>query len=186
VAGPWTVRPIRVVPMVFSAARPHLAQPRLRCLHKGNAMTFVSRDAFQLFMALPVAAAVALSAATLPSAGQERYAQSTTYAEPTAVEMASALLKNSEVTGPLLMTFMFDSIRARRCGFTTMQGLSTEEGLGILAGCLKVQKGPCRPSSRGYICDFVMILGRDGWEEPQNPGKGRFYKVGADWLASGD
>lgn len=147
---------------------------------------FVSRDPLRLFIALPVAAAVALSAATLPSAGQERYAQSATYAEPTPDDMAAALLKNSEVTGPILMTFMFDSTRARRCGFTTMQGLSTAEGLRILAGCLKVQKGACRPSSRGYICDFVMILGRDGWEEPQDPGKGRFYKVGTDWLASGD
>ena len=129
---------------------------------------------------------VVLLASVIPSSGQERLSQNTTYAEPSAEEMASALLKNTEVTRPILMTFMFDTVRARRCGFTTLQGLSTDEGLRILAACFKVQKQQCRPATRGYICGFVMVLGRDGWEEPQDPGQGRFFKVGPNWVASGD
>lgn len=108
------------------------------------------------------------------------------YPEPTPAEMADALVQNAEVTGPLLMTFMFDRVRAQRCGFGAMEKQTTKESLAVLRRCLAVRKLGCRPASRGYICEFRIILGIDGWEDVQDPGKGRFFKDSAGmWAASG-
>lgn len=108
------------------------------------------------------------------------------YPEPTPEEMADALVKNEEVTEPLLFSFMLDRARAQRCGFGARQNPTGKEGLAVLRRCLAVRKLGCRSASRGYICDFRMVLGVDGWEDVQDPGKGRFFKDSAgNWAASG-
>lgn len=122
----------------------------------------------------------------VPALAGPAWAQQPAYSEPTPEEMADALVKNEEVTEPLLFSFMFDRARAQRCGFGARQNPTGKEGLAVLRRCLAVRKLGCRSASRGYICDFRMVLGVDGWEDVQDPGKGRFFKDSAgNWAASG-
>lgn len=121
------------------------------------------------------------SAAPTPTA-----AVPNSYAEPSPDDMADALIKNEETIG-LLRAMMINPTQARRCGFKSyVDGrVPMAEVVPTIRRCLKVRKLGCNRSSRGYICDFRMILGIDGWEEPQDPGKARFFRDETGWAVSG-
>jgi hypothetical protein len=97
----------------------------------------------------------------------------TDYGEPNPDDMVEALLNNSGIVLSEFIEWARDPTRAVRCG---VGAGGSRDSMELLRKCVKIQKTRCTGSESGHTCDYVAILGIEGLQRAEKPGRGSFYR----------